>query len=276
MTTTRPSLEACFIDGPRGRLFELRLQAEGSARSDRPAVLMLPPFGEEMNRSRRFLVALGRRLAAGGMPVCLPDLYGTGDSEGAFADTEWVTWLADVAFFRERLWRETNRSVLLLAVRTGALLAVQSLRADPVNAAGLICVDAVHSGDRFMTQLLRLRVASGMSRGQTETTKALRDRLAAGETLEVAGYTINPGLFEGMTAASLADPGIGASMPVLWYEVVAPSTESVPSPKPPRAWAHAPRLVRQVRDAPVWAIQEPPHPTALIETIATDVLDNAA
>jgi hypothetical protein len=48
----------------------------------------VPPFAEEMNKSRRMIAEVGRRLEGSGVGMLLVDLFGTGDSEGEFAQAD--------------------------------------------------------------------------------------------------------------------------------------------------------------------------------------------
>lgn len=262
-------LAATFLDAPHGRLFVLRREPPDGA-APGAQVLIVPPFAEEMNRSRRLLSELARELAANGLAVCLPDLTGTGDSEGDFATANWATWLADVAFLRRHCLARYAAPLYLLGLRTGALLAAESVATQPERVDGLICVQAVATGDRFLTQLLRTRVAAAMSRGEKETTKGLRARLDADEPLTIAGYTLAPALARELAARRLDDLPPPATLPVLWYEVAAPSTEELPSPSPPTNWPRDPMVIRQVRATPVWNLQEAEVPRDLIGTITAD------
>ena len=63
---------------------------------------MLPPIGEEMNKSRRMFSLQAQHLAKHGVISVIPDLYGLGDSEGATALTQWMQEIAEVE-------RTTNR-----------------------------------------------------------------------------------------------------------------------------------------------------------------------
>jgi len=77
--------EPFFLDGPAGRIFAI-LRAASDARH---AVLIIPPFGEEMNKSRRQFTEVAQRLVGNGFAVLVVDLYGTGDSEGEFSEASW-------------------------------------------------------------------------------------------------------------------------------------------------------------------------------------------
>ena len=85
-----------FLAGAAGPLFCLQL-APAPGMTPRGALLYLPPFAEEANRSRRMAVLQARRLAARGWPVLLLDPFGTGDSAGAFHEARWELWLDDAA-----------------------------------------------------------------------------------------------------------------------------------------------------------------------------------
>ena len=82
-----------FIAGERGDLFVLRWAPRDSARG---AVVLFPAFGEEMNKCRRMVRLMSARLQAAGWHVWAPDLYGTGDSDGEFADAQWDVWMSDM------------------------------------------------------------------------------------------------------------------------------------------------------------------------------------
>ena len=72
-----------FLQGARGRVFAVHFCA---AEAPRAHILFLPPFGEEMNRSRRHVAEAASAFAAAGWLVAVPDLFGTGDSAGEFVD----------------------------------------------------------------------------------------------------------------------------------------------------------------------------------------------
>ena len=68
--------------------------------SPRAQLVILPPWGEEENRSRAMLAALARRLAAGGIATTLLNLSGTGESWPASppsAPRQWADELAAAA-----------------------------------------------------------------------------------------------------------------------------------------------------------------------------------
>jgi exosortase A-associated hydrolase 2 len=194
------------------RLFGLYFQpASGPPRQ---AILHVPAFAEEMNKSRRMLALQARSLAKRGFGVLLLDLYGTGDSAGDFGDARWPIWLDDVAMGVKWLHEQGVECVSLWALRAGALLALDALQARRLVCGHLLLWQPVLSGELFLNQFLRLRVASGMlSRAGQETVKELLRRLLDGECLEVAGYMLHPEWAQDLIALdyrkSALSPGIG-------------------------------------------------------------------
>jgi uncharacterized protein len=69
----------------------------------------------------------------------------------------------------------------------------------------------------MLQQHLRLHAAKEMLDGQAAGgTQRLRERLAAGEALDIAGYTLNPALATGLEQATLQPSAHGRT---LWLEV---------------------------------------------------------
>ena len=114
--------------GPDGE-WMMRIGPEG------PAVLFVPPLFEEMNRTRAFMAATMRALAAAGYGSILPDLPGTGESERDLSGRSWDDWRQAVA----GLGRVSFATV---AVRGGCLLDdachLPAWRLAPVDGASLV------------------------------------------------------------------------------------------------------------------------------------------
>lgn len=207
-----------FLETARGKLFALLHAANADAVADK-AILALPAFAEENNRSRHVLAACARALAADGFDVLLLDPLGTGDSDGAFEDASWAGWREDALAAVRWLEARGCRTIHVAGLRMGALLAADIGR--DTGLGGLIFWQPVTNGRVFLRQFLRLRVAAGLTQADApgEDTKSLEARLANGETLEVAGYALTPRLaneMSGLTMKSLRPP---AGSRVLWLEV---------------------------------------------------------
>lgn len=234
--------------------------------------IVVPPFAEELNKSRRMLSLLGAQLAADGAAVWRPDLFGTGESDGEFADARWEGWLEDLGTTIQAARAEGARHVSLWALRLGALLVLDFLRRRPLPELGqLVLWHPVVSGTQNMTQFLRLRLAANM-RGSAEpgeNTASLRARLARGEPLEVAGYQLAPALVAAIDALELEALALAARRPFVWLDVAASDADgaSVTTTRVARKLADA-GLSVEVGVAPgpaFWATTELTINTALLE-----------
>ena len=182
------------------------------------SILVVPPFAEELNKCRRMLALTGMALADLGWRVCLPDLGGTGDSEGAFARARVADWVDDLADAAAGCAAAGAPVRTVLAVRLGAALACLAL--PRLSGVGrLVLWQGVASGQQHLAQFLRLRVAGNIVGGggaAAVTVGSLRAELAAGQTLEVAGYDLGPGLAADLDALRFAPPA-GHALPALWW-----------------------------------------------------------
>ena len=210
-----------FLEAPAGRRLFAVLFEDAAARRRRP-VLYLPPFAEEMNRTRRMAALTARALAADGHATLIVDPTGTGDSSGDFADATWPRWAEDFEFAARWLAERAGGPPMLLAARSGALLAPALLASGAAAADTLALWQPVTNGKQFLTQFLRLKLAAEMAGGgegaEGGGTKALREAFAAGESVEVAGYEIHPELALGLEAASLGAPALAGVKRLAWLE----------------------------------------------------------
>lgn len=206
---------AFFLDGQQGRLFCTGVVHEIAARRQ---FLILPPFAEEMNKSRHILSAMVRALGDAGHDVLLPDHYGTGDSEGDFGSASIEVWRDDALMLIEQL-AEKGR-VGLIGLRSGALLAAAIASLRPVDSLTLI--HPVADGRQQLNQLLRLRLAGGLTDGgKRESAAELRQRLADGQSLEIAGYRLSPQMAAGLESLVLAELQFPDIRQIDWIELVA-------------------------------------------------------
>ncbi|HJS21855.1 MAG TPA: hydrolase 2, exosortase A system-associated [Steroidobacteraceae bacterium] len=268
-----------FLQTPHGRIFCLHRAARGEA-----CVVVVPPFAEEMNRSRRMWSLLAAPLAAAGVGMLIPDLHGTGESDGDFADARWNSWNEDLDLACRFAREQGVRRVALLGVRLGALLALDYLRrlASPASAgiARLILWQPVLDGRQHVNQFLRLKLAAGMRQAAAkETTASLRERIARGERLEVAGYELAPELLAAIDALQAQALAPAAVERVDWLEVSTadPAALTPVSERVIETWRAAGVNVhaRAVRGEPFWALQEitiAPELLALTRDLATEAL----
>ena len=269
--------EALFLDVAPGQRFGLFHAPAGACRG---AILYVHPFGDEMNKSRRMAALQARALAAAGFGVLQLDLYGCGDSSGELCDARWDLWKQDLASASAWLQERLGQPVSLWGLRLGALLALDYAHGAAAPVAGLVLWQPVLSGSTFLTQFLRLRVASDMlasDEGAGAGTAALRAALAAGETLEIGGYELAPALAAALDTLD-ADSMVPAC-PVAWLEVVAQAGRQVParSARLQADWqARGIALTAHVVPGkPFWATQEITESAALVDATVAALLEAA-
>jgi exosortase A-associated hydrolase 2 len=161
--------------------------------------LFVPPFAEELNKSRRMVALAARAFALRGWAVLQFDLLGCGDSAGDFADATWLAWLDDVtlghAWLKTRLGCEPG----LWSLRAGSLLASDWLASTKADVPWLAWQPVIN-GKQHLNQFLRLKAASEMlaDADAKAAMNGLRAAMQRGETVEVAGYALSSGLVSGM------------------------------------------------------------------------------
>jgi exosortase A-associated hydrolase 2 len=211
-----PLPEPFYLSLQRGRRFCVRYSPNGASKG---ALLFVHAFAEEMNKSRRMVAMQSRALAERGFSVLLLDLYGCGDSDGDFGHADWKQWRDDVVDVG-RWWRaECGHEPVLWGMRVGCLVACEAAQA--LGTAQFLFWQPVITGAQALQQFLRLRVAQRALAASTRPqakTEDLRRAFAQGETVEVAGYELAPGLALGLDASTLSLPPKATH--VAWMEVV--------------------------------------------------------
>jgi len=165
------------------------------------------PFCEEMNKTRRMAALQSRRFAAAGYAVLQIDLFGCGDSSGDFADARWEIWKQDLQVALGWLKSRVRGPLGLWGLRLGATLAADVARDPTMGIEHLLLWQPVSTGEQFLTQFLRLRLAAEMlAEGNAQSgVRELRETLRRGVPLEIAGYDLHPLLAAKIDALSLAD-----------------------------------------------------------------------
>ncbi|HKU15954.1 MAG TPA: hydrolase 2, exosortase A system-associated [Steroidobacteraceae bacterium] len=233
-------LVARFLGSPGNRIFVVSRRP--AARASGTSVLLAPPFGEEMNKTRKMYSDVALALAERGIASVLPDLFGTGDSDGEFRDADWSRWIENlstaVGWMADEGWPVRG----VLGTRLGCSLAAEAVRASGLQLQASVFWQPVADGAKFLTQFLRLRVAASMmEQDNKETVGGLRQRMRGGEVLEVAGYDVSPLLAQQLEGVRLND-ALGAGLGALhWMEVVRDAQAPLP--------ADADRAVTQARNS---------------------------
>jgi exosortase A-associated hydrolase 2 len=195
-----------------------------------------------MNKSRKLLADLGRELVARGVAVVLPDLFGTGDSDGDFSESSIEAWLQDLELSVRFTSDQGIDLQAVVATRLGCALVVEAASRGVIPAVNRSVFWApVVDGARHLNQFLRLRVAASMMGGEgRESLGDLRSLLAAGHCVEVAGYGVSPSLAAGLDALRIES--IPAELGTLdWVEVLRDAESPLPAP--------ASRLIRRATES---------------------------
>lgn len=190
-------LQAGFLDSTSGQLFYIRHDVPDT---EARCVVFVPPFGEEMNRSRTLIKAATKKLNESGLSCCQFDFYGTGDSAGEFADARWGGWLSNLHDVISHLRDAGFRTIDLIGIRLGAALALQYVSSGSSNIARVVFWDPVFDGRMYLDRFLRTRTMAAMMAGRSENVKELNSRLQAGDSIEVGGYLLHPELASVITA----------------------------------------------------------------------------
>ncbi|HSV51249.1 MAG TPA: hydrolase 2, exosortase A system-associated [Burkholderiaceae bacterium] len=211
--------QAFFLPVEGGQRFCIFYPAQGP--KTRGRVLYAHPFAEEMNKSRRMVALQARHLSEAGFSVLQLDLQGCGDSSGDFGDATWQGWRDDLLHASDWLRAQAGDAALWLwGLRAGCLLAAQAAQQIAEPCQFLFWAPAV-AGKPLLQQFLRLKAAGEMMGGNAKgVMDGLRQQLAQGQPVEVAGYTLAPGLTDGLEKAVLAPPSAPqAPGRVEWFEL---------------------------------------------------------
>jgi exosortase A-associated hydrolase 1/exosortase A-associated hydrolase 2 len=215
-----PTAEAFFLPGPDTQAGQrLCIFHPGPGPQALGAVLFVHPFAEEMNKSRRMVALQARALAQAGYDVLQIDLRGCGDSTGDLADASWQDWLDDVRIGCNWLRARSDAPLWLWGLRSGCLVAVQAAALLQLRCNFLFWAPTP-SGKLVWQQFMRLKAAGDLAGGQAKATMdALREALAAGRTVEIAGYQVAAALARGLEQATLAPPAQDGPGRMVWLDM---------------------------------------------------------
>lgn len=268
------SPQAYFHAVASERLFALYRGCSGSPQT---LVILVPPFAEEMNASRRAYTALSIALSERGIASLLFDFYATGDSEGEFADSDWDRWQADLqAMIAHARTHYAPERLQLLGLRSAALLIAEFIHTQPnTDIDQILLWQPVLKGREQVEQFFRLRLAAnmmldnGQKAAQRETTQSLRELAKLEGSVDVAGYTLSRNLIQSLEQRELLSPLLQASdCPAIhWLDV---SNMSAPRGERASVLQQLQQAGRQLQYCAVdgkrfWAVMEAPIPDELLQ-----------
>lgn len=200
-----------------GQRFCLAHEPAGGA--GHAAILYLHPFAEEANKSRRMAALQCHAFASHGAAVLQLDAYGCGDSSGDFGDATWQHWIDDVDLGARWLRRHSEAPLWLWGLRGGCLLAADAARTLRLPCHFLFW-QPLTSGSMQLHQFLRLAFAADLIAGESRRgSQLLKQRLDAGEAVDVAGYRVAPALARPLARCMLDPPADVEGRRLEWIEV---------------------------------------------------------
>jgi pimeloyl-ACP methyl ester carboxylesterase len=151
-----------------------------------PIVLLLSPFAEEQSRCRRLQYGISVALAELGLQGCWLDLPGTGDSPVDETEITAAMWLAAVTAATNWCNADGNKLALLGGLRLGGAVAIGWRLAHGAATVPIAAIEPV-GGSAALRGLLRTHMVQ-----DGQTSEQLLQKMAAGETIDAAGYPLNP------------------------------------------------------------------------------------
>jgi exosortase A-associated hydrolase 2 len=257
------SPEPLFLQGSAGRLFALYIPASYIPASERGnrGVVLLPPFAEEMNLSRRMLRLQAAALAERGIAALIIDFFGTGDSAGDFGDATWEIWIKDVLVAADALRARGCSQIGLLGLRLSSILAAAAALQLPAPCFATVLWQPVVLGRTYLNEFLRIRALTDISGMKPSTTIAeMHLLLERGETVEVAGYAVNPKLAAVLNVLDLVHLGSFKMGLVTWFEMRRDGSPrlSAVTERCVAIWRNLGIIVeaRSITGIPFWAAQD--------------------
>ena len=168
------------------------------------AVIFVPPFAEEMNRSKRMYVLCSRLLADSGVHAFCFDYSGTGDSSGEWGDFSYSDWVEDL----NQIYKyATNLSskVSFIALRFGALVLADAIDQCDMDVDRCVFWDPIENGEILTRQLIRIKIAAAMAdESKKLTTKEISQNIQETGYLESGGYYLSKSLIDDINSKKLA------------------------------------------------------------------------
>ena len=176
-----------------------------TAKGGHGAVILVPPFAEEMNRSRRMYVLCARLLANNGIHAVIFDFSGTGDSSGEWGQFCYSDWMGDIKHVYTHCSSFAD-NVSFIALRFGALILSDVVSQSDIDVDRCIFWDPIENGEILIRQLIRIKIAAAMAdESKKLTTKEILDDIESMGYLESGGYKISKSLIDDINSKRLSD-----------------------------------------------------------------------
>ncbi len=216
-----------FIQGSKGKLYTNHYKPE-QINEDTECILIVPAFAEEMNRCRYMCTMFAQQVSSSGLGCFILDPYGTGDSEGDFADTNWEQVCLDLVTAADYISNQGYKRISVLAIRLGAL-QLFDITEKISNLHRILLWQPITNGQVALTQFLRIRMAASLSRNEApESMKDFEKIIAKDMHIEVAGYDLSPAFYESIKTSKLDKHISFNKVPIAWFTTIASAERKAP------------------------------------------------
>jgi uncharacterized protein len=198
-----------------------------SSTASGPALVVCPPFAQEMVTTYARLARWSKQLSTQGISVLRYHPFGTGESDGTYADVTLESAIGDAVTAVEVVRQQiTNRPVGYLGLRFGATISLLAATKKPIDFLVLWC--PIANLRNYFRELLRSQVtANAVRRTRMRSTQQMIEDLEAGANVDIWGYELSPALYRQMVATQ-ALPDKPPARNILW--LVRPPDENVAAP----------------------------------------------
>jgi len=193
-------MQVCYFGTDSHRLYGV---VHNDVDSTQTALVLCPPFAEEMVATYARFATWSKQLAEQGIPVLRFHPYGTGESGGTSADFTLESAIHDACTALE-FAREQIAPVRLgyFGVRLGATIAVLAALHQPVDL--LVMWSPITNIHQYMRELFRAQLTNqmvhhGLTRVRRNTEDMILD-LEHGQSIDLLGYEFSPQLYRQMAA----------------------------------------------------------------------------
>jgi exosortase A-associated hydrolase 2 len=156
------------------------------------------PFAEEKKSSQRVLVEIAQHLCEQGCVVCMFDMSGCGDSQGAFKDSSLSDWVMDIqtsiSYFKEQTQLET---IGLIGLRLGGYLCLVCAQQD-LSINKLVLIQPTLDPHKYLKRSLRQKLIKELhtSGSVVSNRNKLFNTLEADISIDFDGYEISSHFFK--------------------------------------------------------------------------------
>lgn len=209
--------QSCFYAMSSGQNF----LSVTKAKTAMHAVVILPPFAEEMNKSRHIIKQCTKKLAEHNYYSFMLDNYGTGDSEGDLDTATIELWRTDLAILIQKIADWGFTSISFIGIRFGALQLFDLLNNTnlPLPIKQVVLWQPMFDAARFWQQFCRIKVAEAMANGDKLSQKQIEQQLEQGQIVEIAGYPINSSFVQSILQMESTLPAVLNNSPLSWFEL---------------------------------------------------------